>query len=215
MRAALVLVGGDGGFVEFADRPCPAALRNRRRKTSRIDQAGGRPAACAAATECLSWGKMASPGGEARVRPDDLVALLPIALGLVAAEGDAYAQLKHGLRRWAKDDPIDALVATVLGGGLAFYLAERDHNPGCATPWDGILYMATCLSVGYDNLFPTTPTGHALAALVQTFGPALSGMAFDPPAAEARASAGDAAEVNRAILARLDDIVRLLSDPRR
>jgi len=155
---------------------------------------------------------MANPGGESRVQPNELVTLLPIALGLLAAEGDQYASLKQDLRRWAKDDPIDALVATVLGGGLAFYLAEHDHNPSCVTPWDGILYMATCLSVGYDNLFPTTPTGHALASLVQTFGPALSGMAFDPPAAEARAEAAEQAEVNRAILARLDDIVRLLSE---
>jgi hypothetical protein len=142
----------------------------------------------------------------------DLVSLLPIALGLLAAEGDQYASLKHDLRRWAKDDPIDALVATVLGGGIAFYLAERDTNPACATPWDGILYVATCLSVGYDNVFPTTPTGHALASLVQTFGPALSGMAFDAPAAEARAEADAAAAVDRAILARLDDIVRLLGE---
>lgn len=144
----------------------------------------------------------------------ELISLLPIALGLLASGGEDYASLKRDLRRWAKDDPIDALLATVLGGGLAFYLAERDANPGCATPWDGILYIATCLSVGYDNLFPTTPTGHALASLVQTFGPALSGMAFDPPAAEARAAADADAEVNRAILARLDDIVRLLGDGR-
>jgi hypothetical protein len=164
---------------------------------------------------------MADPAGDSGVRPNELVTLLPIALGLLAAEGNEYASLKQDLRRWAKDDPIDALVATVLGGGLAFYLAERDGNPNCTTPWDGILYIATCLSVGYDNVFPTTPTGHALASLVQTFGPALSGMAFDPPAAQARAEADaaraeatEAAAVNRAILARLDDIVKLLSEPK-
>jgi len=161
---------------------------------------------------------MANSAGDTSLRPNELVTLLPLALGLLAAEGNEYASLKQDLRRWAKDDPIDALVATVLGGGLAFYLAERDGNPNCTTPWDGILYIATCLSVGYDNLFPTTPTGHALASLVQTFGPALSGMAFDAPAAETRAEAAatraEAAEadaVNRAILARLDDIVKLLS----
>ena len=150
---------------------------------------------------------------------DDLVRLVPLALGLLAAEGGEYASIKHDLRRWAKDDPIDALATTVIGGGIAFYLSERDSNPRCATPWDGILYIATCLSVGYDNLFPTTPTGHALASLVQTFGPALSGMAFDAPASEtraeaeaARAAGAEAAAVNRAILARLDDIARLLGD---
>jgi hypothetical protein len=164
---------------------------------------------------------MAASAGASQVPSNELVGLLPIALGLLAAEGDRYASLKQDLRAWAKNDPIDALVTTVLGGGIAFYLAERDRNPACATPWDGILYMATCLSVGYDNLFPTTPTGHALASLVQTFGPALSGMAFDPPAAEsraeaaqARAEATEAAAVNRAILARLEDVVELLSGGR-
>ncbi len=162
---------------------------------------------------------MVNSAGGTSLRPNELVTLLPIALGLLSAEGNQYASLKEDLRRWAQDDPIDAVVATVLGGGIAFYLAERDGNPNCTTPWDGILYIATCLSVGYDNVFPTTPTGHALASLVQTFGPALSGMAFDPPAAETRAEAAatraeaaEAAAVNRAILARLDDIVKLLSE---
>jgi len=155
--------------------------------------------------------------GDSSFPPRELATLLPVALGLLASHGDDYAALKQDLRRWAKDDPVDALAATVIGGGLAFYLAERASNPACATPWDGILYIATCLSVGYDNVFPTTPTGHALASLVQTFGPALSGMAFDAPASEARAEAeaaraeaAEAAAVNRAILARLDDIAKLL-----
>jgi hypothetical protein len=158
---------------------------------------------------------MAESAGDASgagFRPGELVTLLPVALGLLASHGEEYASLKQDLRRWAKDDPIDALAAVVIGGGLAFYLAEHGRNPACATPWDGVLYMATCLSVGYDNLFPVTPTGHALASLVQTFGPALSGMAFDAPAAEARAEADEAAAVNRAILARLEDIVRLLGE---
>ena len=151
----------------------------------------------------------------------ELTKLLPIALGLLASDTGEYASLKQDLRRWAKDDPVDALMATVLGGGIAFYLAERDHNPNCAKPWDGILYIATCLSVGYDNLFPITPAGHALASAVQTFGPALAGMAFDTPASELRAQAEAealqrAAEhaTQRAILAKLEDIVTLLSAQR-
>ena len=165
-------------------------------------------------------GHIGHPEALGRARPGDLIHLAPLALTLLAADGEQYASLKDGLRRWAKDDPIDALVATVLGGGIAFYLAEHDSNPRCATPWDGVLYIATCLSVGYDNLFPTTATGHALASLVQTFGPALASQALDAPAAEvraeaeaARAEAAEAAAVNRAILARLDDIVRLLGGP--
>ena len=157
------------------------------------------------------------------VRPsvlEEFGGLLPIALGLYALKDSSedFAAMKAELRTWAKRDPIDALIATVFGGGLAFYLAERGSNANCVTPWDGILYMSTALSVGYDNLFPTTPIGHALATFAQTFGPGLANAALEPPAAElaaaaaeAAARASDDAEVNRAILARLDDIVALLS----
>lgn len=146
---------------------------------------------------------------------EQLGKLMPLALAFLAMDNtDGYASLKQGLRTWAKDDPIDALLATVVGGGVAFYLAEHEGNPNCPTVWDGILYMATCLSVGYDNNFPTTPVGHAVASMVQTFGPALSGMAFDAPAAEKQAEVADDAAVNRAILARLEDIVRLLEAQR-
>jgi hypothetical protein len=144
-------------------------------------------------------------------RPLDLAGLLPLALAFLTDESLSLGALKGGVRGWAKQDPLDSLAVTVIGGGLAFYMAERDHNAACQSPWDGILYMATCLSVGYDNLFPVTATGHALAAAVQTLGPALANMAFDPPAAEVRAAAEGAADVDRAILSRLDDIVRLLA----
>jgi hypothetical protein len=140
-----------------------------------------------------------------------LAELAPFALAFLSVDGGELTSIKEGIRSWAKGDPIDALFHTVIGGGLAFYLAEKDSNPNCVTPWDGVLYMATALSVGYDNLFPTTPIGHALATFAQTFGPALSGAALDAPAAETVAAAAEATEVNRAILARLDDIVRLLS----
>jgi hypothetical protein len=147
-----------------------------------------------------------SPG-----RASGIEAIIPVALAFLAQDPEfGYASMKSDLRSWAKQDPLDALFVTVVGGGLAFYLAEREHNAACQNPWDGILYMATALSVGYDNLFPTTATGHALASFVQTIGPALSGMALDEPAAMKAASDAEAASINRAILARLEDIVRLL-----
>lgn len=153
---------------------------------------------------------------------DEFRELMPVALGLYALkESPEFGELTRGIRTWAKNDPMDALFTTVFGGGLAFYLAERGTNPNCVNAWDGILYMSTALSVGYDNLFPTTPIGHALATFAQTFGPALATNAFDPTAAE-RATAEaqgaavteEAAVTNRAILARLEDIVRLLSTQR-
>jgi hypothetical protein len=137
--------------------------------------------------------------------PIDL--LLPVALGFLTSE-DGLGSIKRALRGAVSKDPMDALLTTVVGGGIAFWMAERESNPACRSPWDGILYVATCLSVGYDNLFPSTATGHAIASAVQTFGPALAGKAFDPPAAEV--AAAEMNDVNHQILARLDDIVRLL-----
>ena len=149
---------------------------------------------------------------------EEFGSLLPIALGLYALkDSDDFATMKAEIRAWAKKDPIDALIMTIFGGGMAFYLAERKTNANCTQPWDGILYMATSLSVGYDTVFPTTPIGHALATFAQTFGPTLAASALAPPAAELEAAALEAAArasedaaVNRAILARLEDIVQLL-----
>jgi hypothetical protein len=143
---------------------------------------------------------------------DDLQRLIPLGLALFTDPGNDFTHAKDTLRTWAKKDPIDALAAVVIGGGFAFYLAERETNPGCKNPWDGILYMSTALSVGYDNLFPTTSAGHALATFAQTFGPSLAANALEPPAAVQQAAKDEAAEVNRQILARLEDIVRLLEN---
>lgn len=145
----------------------------------------------------------ATSPGESSLR--DLAPLLPIALGLLGSSDD-LAVVKSSLRTWAKKDPIDALLATVVGGGFAFYLAERNTNPGCKNPWDGILYMATALSVGYDNLFPTTTAGHALATFVQTFGPSLAANALEPPAAEESAQQARENAIQLAILERLERI---------
>lgn len=195
---------------------------------------GAKPAAAAAAPaarspeaapdEPPSGGGTGTGGGGGGAEPSSgglaaLAPFAPIALALLAGDEplDKYREVKQALRDFVDDDPMDAMVAAVLGGGLAFYLAERDTNPTCATPWDGMLFMATCLSGGCDPNAPTTVAGHAVAALVQTFGLGLSVKAYDlPKAAKARAEAleaaarDDAADVNRQILARLEDIVRLL-----
>ena len=153
-----------------------------------------------------------SPSASATDLLGSLLPLAPVALAFLADDpAGNFGSLKQQLRQWAKRDPIDALLAVVLGGGYAFYLAERNTNPACQSPWDGILYMSTALSVGYDNLFPTTATGHALATFTQTFGPSLANAALEPPAAEAQAQAAEATAVNKAILGKLDEIVQLLA----
>ncbi|MBX3161827.1 MAG: hypothetical protein KF773_38050 [Deltaproteobacteria bacterium] len=138
-----------------------------------------------------------------------LMPLAPVALAFLAGEA-GYDGIKDELRGWAQRDPVDALLAVVLGGGVAFYLAEREDNPACQSPWDGILYLSTALSAGHDDRFPTTPTGHALATFARTFGPALARGALAPTAADRAAADRAAAQQQVAVLERLDRIIELL-----
>ena len=96
-------------------------------------------------------------------------------------------------------------------------MAEHESNPRCATYWDSVLYVATSLSVGFDDVFPRTSAGNAIAAAVQTFGPAMSAASLSPPAAttaalkaEAAASSEELLAVNKAILCRLEEIAKAL-----
>ncbi len=144
---------------------------------------------------------------------DRLGRLLLGAIGAAIATGiggSDYGQLKERFRRAATKDPLDTLLATVLGGGALFHLLERGKNPRCNTYWDAVLYVATSLSVGYDDVFPKTAAGNALAALVQSVGPALAANALSPPAADAAATADHNAAVQRQILTQLEEIATLL-----
>jgi hypothetical protein len=62
-------------------------------------------------------------------------------------------------------------------------------------------------------VFARTDAGKAIASFLMTLGPALSGAALDPPAAEKAAAETEALEVQRAILARLDAIHAALAAP--
>jgi hypothetical protein len=148
-----------------------------------------------------------------RDRADALKALAPLALAYLATHRDDYHDLKDQLRRLAHRDPIDTLLFTVLGGGLAFYALEREQNPAIQSYWDAVLYVATSLSVGYDNSFPATQGGNALASAIHTFGPALAAAALDAPADEPVRDA-QMLEVNKAILDKLGEIAKLLEAQR-
>jgi hypothetical protein len=137
------------------------------------------------------------PGASAAKAPPD---------ALVAA----YQGAKSSLRDLATRDPFDSVVSVVGVGTVLFYLAEKGKNEKCATIWDALTFITTCLSVGYDDVFAKTSAGKAIASFVMTVGPQLSGALFDPPKAEADREAAEAAAVQRAVVERLDSILEAL-----
>jgi voltage-gated potassium channel len=137
-----------------------------------------------------------------------LSALGKIAAGLLAKSGGDLSSgaLKGGLREAMTRDPLDSLAAVVLGGSYLFYLAEKGKNPKVQSFYDALVFITTCLSVGYATIFAETDAGKAIASFVMTFGPALSGAALDPPAHEKAAEGAESVEVQKAILAKLEAI---------
>ncbi|HRI63153.1 MAG TPA: ion channel [Polyangium sp.] len=162
------------------------------------------------------------------LRPDPdraaLTALAQIAEGLLGSRGGqlGYDTWKAGFREIVQRDPIDTLIVSVFGGAYLFWLAEKDVNPKCRSFWDAAVFVATSLSVGYDNKFAETEAGKAIATFLMTFGPAVAAAALAPPAAEQKAEAAAAAkaqaeslELQKAILAKLEAIlVQLEKEPR-
>lgn len=123
---------------------------------------------------------------------------------------EAYGGAKTALRELATRDPMDS-IATVVGlGTVLFYLAEKGKNEKCNTIWDALVFITTCLSVGYDDVFARTLAGKAIASFVMTVGPKLSASIFDPPKREADREAAEAAALQRAVLDRLDSILAAL-----
>jgi voltage-gated potassium channel len=55
---------------------------------------------------------------------------------------------------------------TALGGGAAFASVEKGHST-----WDGVWWAATTMTtVGYGDLYPTTPEGRVIGMLVMLIG---------------------------------------------
>jgi hypothetical protein len=135
-------------------------------------------------------------------------ALGQLAAGLLGKAGGelGWGTMKSGVREALTRDPLDSLAATILGGSYLFYVAEKGKNPKVTSFWDALVFITTCLSVGYDDVFARTDAGKAIASFVMTFGPTLSARALDAPAAEEEAAAAEALAVQKAILARLDAI---------
>jgi voltage-gated potassium channel len=98
----------------------------------------------------------------------------------------------------------------VFGGAFLFYLAEKGENPKVTSYWDALLFISTCLSVGYADVFARTDAGKAIASAVMTIGPAMSGAMLEGPSAESSAAAKDALAVQEAIVGKLGEILAVL-----
>jgi hypothetical protein len=127
-----------------------------------------------------------------------------------------YEAWKRELRTAVTNDPFDVTMVTVFGGAFLFYVAEKDHNPKVRSYFDALVFISTCLSVGYADVFARTPAGKAIATAVMTFGPALSGAIFEAPKGDGRgAGAGaegaripaEAIELQRIMVDKLDAIL--------
>jgi hypothetical protein len=155
----------------------------------------------------------------ARRSPDQLAlaALAPLALSALAgAGGGDLGGLKDRVRELARRDPLDSVLVTVLGGSYLFWLAEREVNPKARTFLDALVFISTCMSVGYSDIFAKTPSGKAIASAVMTIGPSLTASLFAPrtdtkPAPDPHLT--ELVALQRQVLARLDTLVEASRAP--
>lgn len=108
------------------------------------------------------------------------------------AQGDAqngssssvpYLQAKDALRGFIQKDPIDANLSFIAVASLLFFRAEKDINPKVNTLGDALIYISTCLSVGYSDIFAKTETGKLIGSIAMTLGPSMSQRFLDAPGA--------------------------------
>lgn len=145
-----------------------------------------------------------------------------LSLGLLLGVGSGepperwLASAQGYLRDKQAADPMNTAVVTVLLGALAFYSAERGHNPKVMSFFDALVFVATSLSVGYHDVFPRTESGKAITGALMTYGPALAARVFDPPnEAKERAADGERSEaLLRGIAGQLELILQELQSQR-
>jgi hypothetical protein len=141
--------------------------------------------------------------------------------GECQAAVDAFGAWKDRLLDSAVDHPLETQATLVLGSAWVFYLAEKDANDDVDTYSDALHYIATCLSVGYANIFPVTQLGRVIAAIVMMVGPPLTAWivegrmvrregSSEPGAAPAEAARPDLGPV----LGKLDEILQELKAQR-
>jgi len=157
------------------------------------------------------------PGAGPATKDQSGAALVALFLSLTggATGGSGYQEWKREIQAAIAKDPFDATVVTVLGGAFLFYLAEKGKNPKVESYWDALVFISTCLSVGYHDVFARTPGGKAIATAVMTLGPAMSGAMLEGPASEKEKAEKEAVAVQQAIVGTLGEILAELRAGRR
>jgi hypothetical protein len=126
-----------------------------------------------------------SPADHLPQQPDFLKTWLGMSASDVRTTMKAMGIFKDGAEQkfldWVEANPLDANFELISAASFIFYLAEKDENPRIKTYMDAFYYISTCASVGYADIFAATQTGRAIAGLIMTIGPALTGKALDRP----------------------------------
>ena len=108
------------------------------------------------------------------------VTVLSDAVAKAAAKQlDEDFDLERWAQEWFNDEPFTKLVALVGLGAALFYKAELGQNPKVNSYWDALVYVSTCASVGYGDIFARTPVGKIVGTVVMTIGPAMANAAMD------------------------------------
>ncbi len=118
------------------------------------------------------------------------------------------------IEAWAQnkltDEPFTKLVSLVVGGAAVFYKAERGVNPKVNSYLDALVYVSTCASVGYGDIFAKTPAGKLIGAVTMTVGPAMANAALAGSRLARQRDHAQSEETQRAILEKLDQILQAL-----
>jgi voltage-gated potassium channel len=125
------------------------------------------------------------------------------------------ASAKAALRDWAGSDPMGSLLDVVMLGSALFFEAEKEHNPKVNSMSDAMVFVSTCLSVGYSDIFAKTEQGKLIATALQMFGPALTAQALEAPHIASNRIEEDSLAVQNDILTKLDAILVELQRQRR
>lgn len=142
-------------------------------------------------------------------------ALLTLGILLGIGSGKPPREWVSGVNSFLREkqaaEPMTATLAAVLVGTIAFWRAERGHNPKVKTIYDALVYVSTNLSVGYSDIFAHTSAGKAIGSALMTYGPALATRTFDPPG-QVEPSIATSAESQRVLADIADKLGRILDE---